>query len=251
MLWPPEGIVPPILLEDHLIQLPTMPSSLTLLIAVLTASLLTGCKDSPLPPPVDPNGESTSYPGTTPPISIPAPSSSQTTANTAVTETRDSPALPPTDPSNAEFAGLIGPIPVTWTWEPPRHHFRVAQWIVPGREGAEPAELVVTTFPEASGNTVQNNIDRWARQFRTTDGGPSRPVINKQTVNDLPITIVELDGEYLGMGGGWHKADYRMLVSIVETPDGSVFIKLLGPAETVTANADGYHNLVHNLRASD
>ncbi|MEE2906481.1 MAG: hypothetical protein VX527_01480 [Planctomycetota bacterium] len=228
-----------------------MRSSPTLLIAVLTAGLLTGCKESPLPPPANSNAESTSFPGTTPPPSIPTPTSSQATPDTAVSSNQDSPALPPTDPSNTEFAGLIGPVPVTWTWEPPRHHFRVAQWIVPGRDGAEPAELVVTTFPEASGNTVQNNIDRWARQFRSTDGSPSQPDIDTQTINDLPVTIVDLKGEYLGMGGGWHKADYRMLVSIVETPDGSVFIKLLGPAETVTANADGYHNLMHNLRTSD
>ena len=38
-----------------------------------------------------------------------------------------------------------------------------------------------------------------------------------------------------------------MMVTIVETSDGSVFIKLLGPAETIDANADGYRQLIQNL----
>jgi len=107
----------------------------------------------------------------------------------------------------------------------------------------------VTTFPEASGNTIQNNIDRWKQQFRSTQGGPPQPDVETKVVNGLTVTLVDLKGEYLGMGGGFHKADYRMLVSIVETLDRSVFIKLLGPSQTVTANRDGYMSLIDNLNA--
>lgn len=123
----------------------------------------------------------------------------------------------------------------------------MAQWVVPGREGAEPAEMVVTTFPEASGNTIQNNIERWAQQFRSTEGGPSQPEVESKIVNGLNVTLVDISGEYLGMGGGFHKKDYRMVVSIVETPNRSVFIKLLGPRPTVTANREGYMKLIENL----
>ena len=49
------------------------------------------------------------------------------------------------------------------------------------------------------------------------------------------------------MRGGFHKVDYRMIVSIVETVDRSVFIKLLGPESTVAANRNGYMDLIDNL----
>ncbi len=123
--------------------------------------------------------------------------------------------------------------------------------MVPGRDGSEPAELVVTTFPEASGNTVANNLERLARQFRTTDGSPSKPEVESLTVHEMPVTIADYSGEYLGMGGGWHKEGYRMIVAIVESPSGSVFLKLLGPDATVSANAEGYRHLVMNLEVDE
>ncbi len=210
--------------------------------------LAPGCDETTLPPPVEGENVATSMPGTSPPPIAATPSRTPSWQQPVESGNNDETTRnTPQEPGKASFAGLKGPIPVTWTWEPPRHHFRVAQWIVPGREGAEPAELVVTTFPEASGNTVQNNIDRWTRQFRSTDGGPPQPEVTPQTVNGMPTTMVDLKGEYLGMGGGWHKAGYRMMVTIVETSDGSVFIKLLGPAETIDANADGYRQLIQNL----
>ena len=224
-----------------------MRTCLPALLISFAFTISSGCDEPQLPPPANVNAEVTSFPGSTPAVSMASPSTTRPSRDQAATSDQEDNTHTPQPPGKAEFAGLSGPIPVTWTWEPPRHHFRVAQWIVPGREGAEPAELVVTTFPEASGNTIQNNIDRWTRQFRSTDGSPPRPTIDAKTVNELSTTMVDLEGEYLGMGGGWHKADYRMLVTIIETPDGSVFIKLLGPAETVSANADGYKTLIQNL----
>jgi len=222
----------------------------TILFCLIAAFLLIGCDDTESIPKLDPTEEPTALPGqpTRPVLPTPGTSRTQSSKAAASTASEDAP-TPPADPSRAEFAGLRGPIPTTWKWEPPRHHFRAAQWVVPGRDGGEPAELVVTTFPEASGNTIQNNIDRWKQQFRSTQGGPPQPVVESKVVNGLSITLVDLEGEYLGMGGGFHKADYRMIVSIVETIDRSVFIKLLGPSTTVTANRSGYMTLIDNLNA--
>ena len=215
---------------------------------LLVPLLLAGCDETPSIPKADPATETTALPGqpTRPVLPKPGTNRAQTIKSSS-SGTSDPSPTPPEDPSRAEFAGLKGPIPATWKWDPPRHHFRAAQWVVPGRDGAEPAELVVTTFPEASGNTIQNNIERWKQQFRSTQGGPPKPVVEKKIVNGLSITMVDLEGEYLGMGGGFHKTDYRMLVSIVEAPNRSVFIKLIGPHATITANQDGYGKLIDNL----
>ena len=119
--------------------------------------------------------------------------------------------------------------------------------MVPGRDGGEPAELVVTTFPEAAGNNVANNVERWSRQFRSPEGAPPQADIETLVANGLPVTVVSLEGEYLGMGGGFHKDGYRMIVAMVQAPVGSVFVKILGPASTVNANEESYDNLIANL----
>lgn len=245
MLWTvTQEVLTPISSGPIAMIIPTKP----LLPFLLTAALLTACDDGPTIPKPDPVQETTSLPGQPTRPTLPTPNTDRVqTSKSSAAEAEEKPVAPPTDPSRAEFAGLKGPIPGTWKWEPPRHHFRVAQWIVPGRDGSEPAELVVTTFPEASGNTVQNNIERWKQQFRSTQGGPPQPGVDSKIVNGLPVTTVDLEGEYLGMGGGFHKTDYRMLVTIVEAADRSVFIKLLGPSTTVSANRSGYMTLIDNL----
>ena len=147
------------LYRNNLMMIPSthMRRCCLLLMSTMAVLATTGCDDTTLPAPENTNAETTSFPGTSPPRSVATPTRPPSPQQSSIDEDDRN---TPQQPGKAEFAGLEGPIPVTWTWEPPRHHFRVAQWIVPGREGAEPAEMVVTTFPEASGNTVQNNIDR-------------------------------------------------------------------------------------------
>jgi hypothetical protein len=127
---------------------------------------------------------------------------------------------------------------------------RITNWIVPAPEGAEPAELVITHFPEAAGNTRDANIARWSSQFRADDLPPQAEV-TEITAGTMPATLVELQGEYLGMGGGWHKADYAMVVAMVDSDQGSIFIKLLGDAETVDATRDTFMALVEGLKPAN
>jgi len=162
-------------------------------------------------------------------------------------DTAHTPEGPPPDPRSAVFASLRAPTDPTWRWEPPRNDMRKINWVIPSPEGSEPAELVVTHFPEASGNTKQNNIDRWTNQFRGSDLA-AQPEVTQLTVSDMDVTLVELRGQYRGMGGGWHKDDYTMLAAMVNSKHGSVFIKLLGPTDTVSATRDTYMNMIMGLR---
>jgi hypothetical protein len=153
----------------------------------------------------------------------------------------------PTDPTVAEFLGLRAPKPTTWLWQPPKRSMRKANYIIPGRNGEEPAELIVTHFAESSGNTADANVRRWKSQFRSNDGGPAKADVQTFVVNEMPVTLVEIHGEYMGMGGAWHKPNHRMLVSIVQAPVGSVFIKMLGPNETVLEHQDAYVAMIKGL----
>ena len=154
----------------------------------------------------------------------------------------------PNDPTTAIFLGLQTNKPTTWLWQPPKRSMRKANYLIPGRNGGEPAELIVTHFPEAPGNTPEANISRWTSQFRSVDGGPAKAETTRMTVGTMPVTLLEIHGEYMGMGGAWHKADQRMLVSMIQAPAGSVFIKLLGPDDTVLANRDAYMEFIRGLK---
>lgn len=153
----------------------------------------------------------------------------------------------PDDPLVAEFLGLRGPKPASWLWQPPKRSMRKANYTIPGRNGEEPAELIVTHFPEAKGNTPEANIRRWTAQFRSNGGGPAKADVEEFTVQDMPVVLVELEGEYMGMGGAWHKPNQRMIVCMVKAPAGSVFIKLIGPDETVVINRPQYMELIRGL----
>ena len=154
---------------------------------------------------------------------------------------------PPADDKTLTVLGLTAPKSSTWLWKPPTRTMRKANFVVPGREGSEAAELVVNHFPEAPGNTLQANIARWSKQFRMLDGGTPTPIISDYTVDTMPLTVVELHGEYMGMGSHWHKPNQRMLMAMVTAPAGTVFIKMLGPDATVEAHRDAYMKMILGL----
>ena len=155
---------------------------------------------------------------------------------------------PPDDPTSLTVLGLTAPKPATWIWQPPKRTMRKANFTVPGRDGEDQAELVINHFPEAPGNTLDANLSRWSKQFRTIDGGNPKPLISTLDADSMPVTIVELHGEYMGMGGHWHKTDHRMLMAVIDAPVGTVFIKLLGPDDTVEANRAHYMSMITGMK---
>ena len=200
--------------------------------------------DEPASPPRPPGASTPSQTtlGDTKRRGLAAVDSTVTKKDTAFT-----PKGPPQDPRSADFVSLRAPTDPTWRWEPPRNDMRKINWVIPAPEGGEPAELVVTHFPEASGNNRQNNIERWTNQFTGDDLAP-QPEITSMEISGMPITLVELRGQYRGMGGGWHKDDYTMLVAMVESAHGSVFIKLLGPSDTVSATRTAFMDMIKGLK---
>lgn len=187
-------------------------------------------------------------PENTPASRATAPSellSGRVTETTIDTSPLDS---PPEDPTSMTLLGLTVPKPATWIWQPPKRTMRKANFTVPGRDGEDPAELVINHFPEAPGNTLDANLNRWSKQFRTIDGGNPKPLISTTEADSMPVTIVELHGEYMGMGGHWHKLNHRMLMAIVDAPVGTIFIKLLGPDETVEASRNDYMSMITGMK---
>ena len=146
-------------------------------------------------------------------------------------------------------AGLHWSMPAGWKAGGERP-MRAATYTVPAAAGDhEDAECAVYFFGQGQGGGVQANIDRWKGQFSQANGQPTTPKIAKRTIHGLPVTTVELAGNYTGMGGPMAaapsaKGGYRMLGAIIENPGGNIFLKFAGPEKTVAANQAKFEQLL-------
>jgi len=132
----------------------------------------------------------------------------------------------------------------------PASGMRAATYLIPAARGdSEGAECAVF---ENLGGGVQDNIARWVGQFEKTE----RPAIQKQeTINALSVTTVDVSGTFKGGGpmmgsSSGPKSGYRMLGAIAEGPEGEVFFKLTGPANTVAAAQDEFQAMLKSLKKS-
>jgi len=138
-------------------------------------------------------------------------------------------------------AGLHWTAPAGWKTGDPKP-MRAATYLV------EDAECVVYFFGQGQGGGIQANIDRWQGQFSQPNGQPVTGKTGKRTIHGLPVTTVEVAGNYGGMGGaGAAKPGYRMLGAIVENPGGNIFLKFTGPAKTITANQAKFDQLLNSF----
>ena len=145
-------------------------------------------------------------------------------------------------------------VPAGWVEEERTSSMRVAQYRLPKAAGdAEDASLVLYYFGQGQGGSVTANIDRWIAQMKQPDGSPVRGAKDEQLVaNGLKVTTVDLSGTYVaetapGSGTFNNKPDYRLRAAVVETPNGSYFVKLIGPQKTVTMWNDSFLSFVRSF----
>lgn len=146
--------------------------------------------------------------------------------------------IPPVQTAKGE---LQFKAPDGWTKEQPSSTMRVAQYKLPRAEGdPEDAQLVVYYFGATQGGPVQSNIDRWIAQIHQPDGSDSKAKAKTETstVNGLKVTSVDVTGTFTadmapGVPGQKNQANYRLHSSVIETPRGNYFLKLVGPAKTM------------------
>lgn len=156
------------------------------------------------------------------------------------------PMEPPSDPTVAEFLGLRGPKPATWLWHPPRNQMVHTNYTVPGTDGTKQAYVTVFYFP-GEGGSVEDNIERWKNQFRTADGYEAKPTVTEFEVDEMPVVLVELAGEWMQMGAGWYTPDQLFLAAIIDAPIGRVFIRFAGPTATVEANREAFMAMLNGF----
>ena len=143
--------------------------------------------------------------------------------------------------------------PASFKSEKPKSAMRKAQFKLAAVEGdSEPAELVITAFPNGAG-TVEANIARWAGQFKNADGETPKPEVKVVEGKNVKITRVEVGGRYVapvfpGSSEVVDKPNFRLFGAIVQTDEAGYFFKMVGPDKTMKSGKDGFDSLLKSIK---
>jgi hypothetical protein len=155
-----------------------------------------------------------------------------------------------------QAGSLLFTAPKSWQPRGAASSMRVAEFAVPRSSGdSEDAEVIVYYFG-GSGGSVDANIERWVGQFRSASGGPVASPQRMSVVNgNLKITAIDVAGTYVaevrpGAPERFNKPNFRMRAAVIETPKGPYFVKLTGPAQTVsrTLESGDFDQFIKSLR---
>jgi hypothetical protein len=129
-------------------------------------------------------------------------------------------------------------LPAGWISATPSSPMRQAELRVPGPAGTGAAgEAIITVFHfgPGQGGTVQQNVDRWFGQF-DGDNEVKGAATAKETIGTVPVTFVRARGTFQSGTPGQATTPLEgqaLLGTILENPNGDVYLKMTGPAPTV------------------
>lgn len=211
---------------------------LLLVSALLFSTALLGCNKK-----AEPKGSQTEL------LPSPAPNASKPEA---------APELKPPGAKPADTA--LPEVEVTWEepngWKlyPPRNRMRKANYVIPRvPPNSEDAEFVISYFGPNQGGSIEDNAQRWIKQFKDVpDGGVVRA---DRKVNGLDQHTIEIesgtyDARMPGAPPGAQKKEWSLLGAIVTAPSGKYFFKLTGPKKTVKAAKKEFYRLLDSVKSS-
>lgn len=143
--------------------------------------------------------------------------------------------------------GLRWAVPAGWQVEEPRP-MRMATYTIPAAAGSEAGECGVFYFGKGRGGSVDENLERWAKQFESS----APPKRSDRTIRGQRIHRVDIAGTYLAPGGPMmqsqgKRAGWRLIGAIAEAPDGLVFFKCVGPAATIAKAEKDFDAMLASL----
>ena len=167
----------------------------------------------------------------------PAPAAAAPAAGTALPEVP----IPDFDPSQLEWKA-----PGDWTQAADRPMRVVTYTFGPENAG----EIYITALRGQAGG-IRANLNRWRNQmgqdFYTDEAFAALPTID---VLGQEVPLLDASGAFTGMTGGTNPG-FRMLGAAVPIEGYTLFIKMVGPAETVAAQADAFRAFCDSLRRAD
>lgn len=156
--------------------------------------------------------------------------------------------------AGAQKAELKFRVPPGWVEEQRTSSMRLAQYRLPKAEGdTEDASVVLYYFGQGQGGSTTANIERWLAQMKQEDGAAANggKMVTTET-GGLKMTTVDVSGTYVaetapGSGTFHNKPNYRLRAAVVETPNGSYFVKLVGPEKTVAQWNDSFDTYIKSF----
>tara|TARA_B100000315_G_C14594741_1_gene598192 strand:+ start:9128 stop:9718 length:591 start_codon:yes stop_codon:yes gene_type:complete len=158
-----------------------------------------------------------------------------------------------TESNQMIYGDLAVTIPDGWIVESPKSSMRIGQLRLPGKPVGKPdAELAVFS---GIGGGVEANLERWFNQFEQIDGSSSSEIARIQNieVNNLPVTLADLSGTFIGggmpMSQSVYKKNQRMIAAIVHVDGDYYYFKLLGHQETINYWTESFSNFVSSIKS--
>ncbi|CAN5598221.1 hypothetical protein BH10PLA2_BH10PLA2_15540 [soil metagenome] len=152
-----------------------------------------------------------------------------------------------------KLGDLSSKAPAGWVEEKTTSNMRLKQFKVPGKDGKDPAELIVFFFGKGSGGSVEDNLKRWRGMFTTADGKQSDDMgkVEKSKVGDIEVTSLDIEGTYLTKFPPFApnaktipKPKQRMISVVFGSQDGPFYIRLVGPAATVESQKKNFEEWI-------
>jgi len=189
---------------------------------VLVATLLIGCATEPEPVTEQPNKKASG------PRSVEGVAASAEDATVTFDDAG----------GRIDLAKITLTAPKGWRRKPPSSGFLIAEYELPRvAEDSADARLTVAV----AGGTVEENIDRWRKQF---GGKPARENGQEIDASGIKITTVDFSGEFDEQRGpmapATKRAGYRMLAATIPVDGELHFLKCTGPEKTVAAHAEEF-----------
>jgi hypothetical protein len=140
-------------------------------------------------------------------------------------------------------------VPTGWTARAASSSMRLAEFTA----GGAGAEVVVYFFGPGQGGPVDANLARWKSQFTNPDGGAVYEKVTSDKAGSFPLTLAEYRGTYArGIGNGSSadaaRPNHVLFAAVAETPKGTLFFQLFGPAAAVEAQRAAYVAFVRGLK---
>jgi hypothetical protein len=133
-------------------------------------------------------------------------------------------------------------VPEGWKTVTPSSAMRKAQLEI--GQGSDKAEVTFFQFGAGQGGSVAENVARWFAQF---SGGEDKRKTETVQAGSVKITYATTEGTFSsGMPGGptTPMNGYALCGAIVESPEGSVFIKMTGPTSVVKSSTEAFKKMV-------
>ena len=139
-------------------------------------------------------------------------------------------------------------LPDGWKSVTPSSPMRKAQLEI--ARGPDKADVTFFDFGAGQGGSAADNIARWYAQF---PGSEKNRITENVQVGSVKITFAMADGTFSsGMPGGptTPMPGYALCGAIMETADGSVFVKMTGPNAVVKASTEAFKKMVSDAAKS-